>query len=216
MIYSEKYNFCFIKTRKVAGTSVEIALSECLSDDAIITPIKEEDEALRQQLGYRGAQNYADGTGKVLFRNHMSASLIRERLGEERWNRAFKFTIERNPFDKAVSGYFWQYRNKRAKETPSFREHILAGGAVNVADYDLYAISGLPVVDRFIRYEFLEEDLKALAAEIGLPREPAVGHIRAKGGVRKREGYREFYDEETRAVMELMFARELKLFGYRC
>ncbi len=41
MLLSHKYKFIFIKTKKVGGTSVEIALSKYLGEDDIITPCSE-------------------------------------------------------------------------------------------------------------------------------------------------------------------------------
>ncbi len=57
MIVSHKHQFVFLKTRKSAGTSAEIALSKHCGPDDIITPLSPEDEAMRRDLGYRGAQN---------------------------------------------------------------------------------------------------------------------------------------------------------------
>lgn len=58
MIYSRLHNFLFIKGRKVAGTSVEVALSKICGPDDIITPMMPVDERERLKLGYRYAQNY--------------------------------------------------------------------------------------------------------------------------------------------------------------
>ena len=58
MIYSELHNFLFLKGRKVAGTSFEVALSKICGPDDVITPITPIDEQQRIDLGYRHAQNF--------------------------------------------------------------------------------------------------------------------------------------------------------------
>jgi hypothetical protein len=60
MIYSKKNDFLFIKGKKVAGTSVEMALSTICGPDDIISQITPIDEIARLRLGGRGAQNYSD------------------------------------------------------------------------------------------------------------------------------------------------------------
>ena len=65
MIYSKKHNFLFLKGVKVAGTSVEIALSKICGDQDIITPIANIDERLRVQSGIRHAQNYGPEPAEI-------------------------------------------------------------------------------------------------------------------------------------------------------
>ena len=50
MILSYTNNFLFIKTRKTAGTSIEIALSLKCSKKDVITPISPNDEIIRKRL----------------------------------------------------------------------------------------------------------------------------------------------------------------------
>ncbi len=57
MIISHKYKFIFLKTKKTAGTSIEISLSRYCGDKDIITPIMFEDEKIRADLG-KYPQNY--------------------------------------------------------------------------------------------------------------------------------------------------------------
>ena len=51
MIASHQHRFIFLKTRKTAGTSVEIALSKVCGPDDVITEISPEDEELRRAAG---------------------------------------------------------------------------------------------------------------------------------------------------------------------
>lgn len=56
MILSHEHKFIFLRTKKTAGTSIELALSELCGPDDIITPLTREDEARR--AARRGAQNW--------------------------------------------------------------------------------------------------------------------------------------------------------------
>ena len=56
MIVSHRHRFIFLKTKKTASSSVELALSEICGPDDIITPLIPADEKLRRG---RGPQNYA-------------------------------------------------------------------------------------------------------------------------------------------------------------
>ena len=56
MILSHEHKFIFLGTKKTAGTSIELALSELCGPDDVITPLTREDEARR--AGRRGAQNW--------------------------------------------------------------------------------------------------------------------------------------------------------------
>ncbi len=58
MIFSSQHKFIFIKGRKVAGTSIEIALSPHCGPQDIITPISPADELARLALGGQ-PQNYS-------------------------------------------------------------------------------------------------------------------------------------------------------------
>ena len=66
MIFSELHNFLFLKGRKVASTSFEVALSKICGADDVITPITPVDERHRINLGYRHAQNFGADPEKLM------------------------------------------------------------------------------------------------------------------------------------------------------
>ena len=89
MIVSHKHRFIFLKTKKTAGTSIELALSALCDGDDIITPLAQaEDEPLRRGLApqnwrrpglvpaaYRGmAELISTSTSKPTRRGASSAS----------------------------------------------------------------------------------------------------------------------------------------------
>ena len=84
------------------------------------------------------------------------------------------------------------------------------------SDFDLYSISGIPQVDKFIFYEELERDLREVSRKVGLPENiyDVMSNIRAKGSYRKQRDYRNFYDDELRRIVEFQYGREIKLLGY--
>jgi hypothetical protein len=55
MIVSHKHKFIFLKTKKTAGTSIELALSPFCGDSDILVPLARAEETLRM---VRGAQNW--------------------------------------------------------------------------------------------------------------------------------------------------------------
>jgi len=226
MILSHRHKFIFIKTRKSAGTSIEIALSKMLGPDDIVTPISKQDEAIRVERGWVPAQNFFKPFGRYRlsdwarmiesgkrlrdYWNHMPAAEIKELVGDEIWSSYYKFCVERNPWDKAVSAYYWQ----RAKHHKDFRTFIDKGGAYQRSDYDKYALGGRVAVDKVILFDQLTDGLEAVRARLDLPEAIDISGITAKTGVRDRKPMSELYDEYTRSAIETQFAREIKAFGF--
>jgi hypothetical protein len=213
MIISHQHKFIFIKTKKTAGTSVEIALSAICGDDDIITPITAEDEITRQAVGGRGPQNHVVN-GIPLFYNHIPARDVRALIGAPMWDEYFKFCFERNPWDKVISWYFWE---QAAEPRLPLSEFIQSGWAAQVGGpggFDLYTIDGQIAVDRVCRYENLDGELARIRDELKLPALPDLP--RAKARFRQdRRHYREILGATDAMTIANHFAREIAAFGYR-
>ncbi|MCB1495590.1 MAG: sulfotransferase family 2 domain-containing protein [Bauldia sp.] len=231
MILSHKYRFIFLKTAKTGGTSTELALSPVCGPDDILAPLSRPEERKRKDSP---ARNYALGLGRLGIRlpgefrhhfpqfygyyNHMPARQVRRMAGEETWRDYYKFTIERNPWDRQVSFYFW--RTRHAKPRPDFRTFMLsprhrgkAFRSARMKNWWTYTIDDRVAVDRVIRYEDLAGEFDAVCDHLGIGGSVALPG--AKGHTRKDiRHYRDFYDDETRALVARWYAREIDTFGY--
>ncbi|MEJ1161249.1 sulfotransferase family 2 domain-containing protein [Prosthecomicrobium sp. N25] len=231
MIVSHRHGFLFIKTRKTGGTSVELALSEICGPEDVVTPVSRPDERLRRG---RGPQNYLrpwrerpwDWPLRLLrarnrpdpalmrFWPHMSATQVREALGAEIFDRYLKVTIERNPWDRELSGYHWAMRNA-GPGRPSFEEHVLdPSGRHAFHNFEKYSIAGRIVADVVLRHDRLEDDFVALMARLGIDPPPALPA--AKSGIRSADSrdYRRHHTPATRAAVAERYRREIEAFGF--
>ncbi len=231
MILSHKHRFLFIKTAKTAGTSIEIALSKFCGPEDIITPLAAQDEAIRRQRGYRGPQNYfiplkdyrkcdwlrlVTKGQRLAFYNHVGATAIKEWVGPRVWNQYYKFSFERNPWDKVVSfyhHYYWQFPNEAKLSLSEFIQTGIANKLIGLG-FDLYASQGEIVTDKVGLYENIDAELELIAGKLNLP--GPLELPKAKGDVRKdRTHYRELLTAFDRQKIARLFAREIAYFGYK-
>ncbi|OAB77334.1 hypothetical protein [Cochleicola gelatinilyticus] len=176
MIISFKHKFIYIKTRKTAGTSIEIALSSICGDSDIITPLNDEDEQLRLRATGRSAQNFKVSLisysfkdiirslkylKRKVFYNHMPASEIKRHVDAVTWNTFYKFGFERDPIFKAISHY--SYRNGKIKYT-NFEDYLNSGDINKIKGTFFYTnVNGEILVDKIYKLEELELAFQDLA-----------------------------------------------------
>lgn len=229
MIISHKHKFIFVKTRKTAGTSIEIALSAICGGEDIITPLPPKYELIRQELTGKSFQNcFKSGheyssdrfdnmqethemKQNLLFRTHKSARFIKRNLPGTTWNRYFKFCFERNPWDKVISMYYERY-SATGKKTLS--EFINSDELYGLSDWKKYFIKGQNTMDFIGRYENLADDLDKAYNMLNISERPELPHVR--GNKRKdRRHYSNVLNKNEKALIAQQFSREIRYFGYR-
>jgi hypothetical protein len=226
MIVSHRHRFIFVKTRKTAGTSIEIALSSYCGEEDIISRITRDDEEIRRALGFPGPQNdllpvaqyssnewlrFVSRGRRARFRNHMAAARIRALLGETIWRDYFKFCVERDPWDKAISLYYWRTRHMNPR--PPLHQFLAGVAPDSLSNFEIYTIDGALAMDRVIRFECLSAELEEVRNLLGLP-EP-LSLPRAKSAHRDEERhYSELLEDADRAIVDRVCAREIALFDY--
>ena len=150
MIISHKHKFIFIHCRKVAGSSMKVALAPFLGKNDIV--IGSINEIIASGISLNKASKktlitpkgicfttVASLLGKTLpeainigiksyYKNklsknppHPKASEVAQYFPDE-WNQYFKFAFTRNPYERVVSDYLW--RKRQTQEEISFTDYL--------------------------------------------------------------------------------------------
>lgn len=205
MIASHAHRFVFVKTRKTAGTSLEIALSRHCGPDDIVTRISPADEELRAAAGGVPPQN--DATSPSSYA-HMGARRVIKVIGRETWDDYFTFAVERNPFDVVASS--WRYSARKPSYTLTFAEFVRTPRRLDrlALNERLYRMGGSLIVDRVYRYEELPAAVADLSSRLGL--ELDLPHAKQGSGPH----YRELYGPGDAEIVAARFTRTIREFGY--
>ena len=158
-------------------------------------------------------------------KDHLTAREVIARVGRERWDSAFTFTLVRNPWDKVVSHY--EYRRKKNKTGIASR-NILFSDWVELTYGDnkdtfyynnprsfqpqvdwLKDDEGKISMDFIGKFESINEDFthirKAIGIDIKLP------HLNASN----RRDFQSYYNDKTRDIVARWFREDIEVFGYR-
>lgn len=230
MIISHEHRFIFLKTKKTAGTSLELALRSFCGEDDIITPITEDrnGETRTEPRNWREGARWTSARpiykrkifrifrqalSDVGFYAHMPAAEARCQLNNDKiWNSYFKFAFDRNPWDRQVSQYHYRFRRYGHKK-PDFKDFLQNDRRARMNNYQIYSIDGDVCLDFVGRFESLHEDFDAALSQIGLKlKEPLP---RAKTGIRPSgKPYQQYYDDRTRDLVANWYAPEIALLNY--
>jgi hypothetical protein len=205
MFISHKYRFIFVKTRKTAGSSIEKFLRDVHEDPLEYVHAGMPPENLKP-VNLKKTKNR-----KI---EHAGWKLI-SKIYPTEWKSYYKFTIERNSWDKVVSTYFWQKQNGPWKIN-EFDDYVKTQGKLfNRNDWNLYTKNNQLVVDNVIQYNNLSQDFSEIAVKLKIPYNDELKTIRLKGNIRKNNYYRDMYTEETKEIVRQSFAAPIAHFNYQ-
>lgn len=206
MLISHKFKFIFIKTRKTAGTSLEVDLSRLMGREDIVTKI------CPVEPGHE-PRNFI--TDQFEMYNHMPALDIRNIVGHEMFDGYFKFCVEREPVDKCISYYYMlknsPFHNSNTSELSW--EEFMSNKDFPVDCNKYTDKDGTLLVDKVLRYETLESDLKSIMEPLGVPF--AGLHSRAKSDWRGGDIISENVSEVDKKLIYDSFSNSLRFSGYQ-
>jgi len=227
MIISHQHQFIFVRVPKTASTSVAIELSKMCGLEDVITPIFFKQDPEGEKAGFKGPQNHRRRLWQwqtddwfrflILHKNpknfkHATAARIQKYIGKTIWDSYYKFCVVRNPFDRAISLYYW-HLTKHANDRQDLNRFILGLSANKLCTWHRYTINNKIAMDMVCHYENLQIDLDAAAAKIGIP--PLI-LSNAKGAFRKdRRPYSQLINPEAREHIEHQCSTEIEAFNYQ-
>lgn len=230
MILSHEHKFIYIKTYKTGSTSVEAALSGVCGPRDVLTQASEQLRGVRQKpaqnytlehpavpkrrlwrrlLG-RPERHYHPSVG---FYEHMPAWRVRDYVEPTVWRTYFKFSFERNPWDRQVSWYHYKTKSRGDSTRPSFDAFNRDRRRAWVENWDLYTVEGNIAMDFVGRYENLAADFDTV-----------LGRLRLKGQVElpkvnvsptREKDYRTYYSDASRDQIAAWYAPEIREFTYQ-
>ena len=198
MIISHKHQFIFVKTRKTAGSTLEKLLYPHLGEFDICT----------------GSER--DGTPPLntdIKDGHMGWKQI-ENLYPKEWKDYYKFTIERNPWDKVVSSYFWHKIIKEERfGTMPFEEYVQTCELLPT-DWNKYSFKRNVMVDNIWLYENMGDMYSELKDMFGFGITDEWQNTRLKSGIRTVQDYKEMHNSNTVGKVRELFKNEISHLGY--
>jgi len=214
MLLSHQKKFLFIHIAKTGGTSVRSALQKYRWRDPYYAPIW-----LASKLSSMANHELA-----IKLPRHAKAIAAKEMLPHEFYDSLFKFGFVRNPWDLQVSSYhhiqrerpnlmkpnesFAEFLQRKLDPEREWQYHI--DTSITPQSNYLVDLNGELIVDFIGHYETLQQDFDHCCKVIGIPR-IELPHKRKAGD---RLAYREYYTQETQALVEKAFARDIELLGY--
>lgn len=200
MIVCDKYKFIYIAITKTGTTSIISHLNKYIPNYNDYREIVK--------------KNY---NGKVY--KHVKAKQLRKLIGSKKYDSYTKFTVVRNPYDRAVSWYEYVYRlsknNGRSSNGMSFSEFVNLRRNVWTGKQKDYVTddNGNLIIDHVLNYDNLDNELQNFMKKFGLN----IGKLPKLNKSSHRPLNKkliDYYDDEAKNKVYNVMKDDFDLFGF--
>lgn len=203
ILISNNPKFIFIHNYKVAGTSLRQSFASHINTVGWL---------LNNLFYYLGIKKIGKYTG---IRKHARALEVQKAFGRE-YDDYFVFGLVRNPWDWEVSRYHYQlkntnhFRHKFVKELQSFEDYLKWRETDYRTQLSFFADDkGKTIVDHIGKLEELEDFYSQIESKLNIKLERYN-----LNKSRENNEYRQFYNDETKGIVERIYKEDIKTFGY--
>ena len=186
MVYSDEYKFIFFAVPKTGSRTIQDYL---------------------QDYGIRSPKGWAP--------NHDNYEQVKKRLGDERFERYFKFSFFRNPWSLLISTFFY---NRHKFNLPPDKNNVIwwlnsYRGTDPYAPY-IFDKNGNVALDFIGKLEHIKKDLREVCEKISIPVPETLAQT-GKQSVKGRLYYTEYYEDlRLRERIKEIFAKSNSVLNY--
>jgi hypothetical protein len=209
---SHKHKFIFIHVPKTAGNSIQNYLQNYSEDKIWVT----EEQATHNAKSKSHLDRFEIRSSNKKLKIHKHATL---NAYYNAWQKKyesiedfFKFGVTRNPWDRAISYYFWKGHKSFNKKI--FINNLIQRNRNNYrpkpcVDYFCVKKYNDHKLDYVIRFENIQKDFNIVCDKIGIPTQQLPHKNKSS-----HKHYTEYYDDETREIVAKKYAKDIEFFGY--
>ena len=239
-IVHRNHRFIFLKSRKTAGTSLELHFikNTVLGTDVWATSRDGRHYGVAQRKRHCvlrvGARRFfltvpgagRIGNGRSLIKQHQGAEELRRVLGEGLWSSSRKAVGVRNPWDNLLSYWRWSVRGREGRSSSTAtpfedwawaalsgdRKAIKSAGSIDINKLllDFVFDGDEPVADVLLYFERLNDSLRQLAEILDVP----IPELSMRTKASERPDYRPYYTDSLAEAVGRKYERYLRLTGY--
>lgn len=215
MILCKSKKFIYIHCLKTAGTSIGSCLSEVCSKEDVI-------------IGYGNKQEFCEKS-PFYRKKHLSMGELMDIKPDLDYKKYFKFGFCRNPFELAVSAFYffktWKlpagtqlfasinYKRQEAMKSMDFNDFISSEWYQRIPTiHSMLFKDDKPIVDFIGKFENIDADFNFIKNKICLNEDIQLLH---KNKTSKPIDIRKIYSSASKKIVEEKNAKDLEYFKYK-
>ncbi len=166
---------------------------------------------------------------KFALREHQPGVSVRKHLGAAFFDKCFKVTSVRNPWDALVSAYEWRKSGRHGRSEPvalqwsdflqQFMQPKSECGGLSTAQYYLFypylMIGDRWIADDVVYFEGIDESVERIGKHLGVNMPPFGAAAIHEKKVRGKADYRRYFTDEEAEKVADHFDLFLQRFPYR-
>lgn len=147
-------------------------------------------------------------------------------IDKDIWDNYLKFTIIRNPWDRAYSDYIWLMKDRKIKgsfksylkKSGEFKETLTNDNSKNyrgdhlIPQSDFFTYTGKYSIDCIFRFEKLNQSLQVINHKLNIAKDFL---IHEKKNDNKPNHYSYFYTKSKKNLVDSIFYEDIKKLGYQ-